>query len=130
MESIMTIRTLHDEDGPSWPEVLTSAPLLVLYKHSPVCMTSSLARPAVHAFHKAMPQVPVYQVDVITERGLAHRIAGDLQVHHESPQVIVVRDGRPIWHTSHFAIKAAALLTQVDLARRAQHADVGHPQPA
>lgn len=126
----MTIRMFHEGEGASWPEVLASAPLLVLYKHSSACMTSSLARAEIVALHKAMPELPLYQIDVIAERGLAHRIAGDLQIRHESPQVILVRDGRVLWHTSHFAIKTATLMSQIERARRGQDAAAGHPQPA
>jgi bacillithiol system protein YtxJ len=117
----MPIRIFDDVGGADWPTVLESAPLLVLYKHSPVCMTSAVARKEIRALHKALPDVPVYQLDVIRERGLSQRVAAALQVRHESPQVLLIRNGRPVWHTSHFGIKAATLITQVERAQRARH---------
>ncbi|MEZ4412183.1 MAG: bacillithiol system redox-active protein YtxJ [Gemmatimonadales bacterium] len=113
----MTILRLDDPGTPPWPAVLESAPMLVLYKHSPICMTSSVAHSEIRALHQSLPSLPIYLVDVIRDRGLAHRIAGDLQVRHESPQVLVIRDGRVAWHTSHFAIKAGALLAQIERLR-------------
>jgi len=110
----VTIQRLGDPGVLPWPEVLGSASLLVLYKHSPICMTSSVAQSEIRALHKALPALPIYQIDVVHERGLAHRMAADLQVRHEGPQVLVIRDGRVAWHTSHFAIKAATLLAQID----------------
>ncbi len=118
----MTIQQLGDPDVPPWPEVLRSAPLLVLYKHSPICMTSSVARSEIRTLHKARPTLPIYQVDVIRERGLAHRMAADLQVRHESPQVLVILEGRVVWHTSHFAIKAGTLLAQIDRVQQRDEA--------
>jgi len=115
----MTIGIFNDIGGAAWPAVLESAPLLVLYKHSPVCMTSAVAQSEIRALHKALPDVPVYQLDVIRERGLSHRIAAALQVRHESPQVLLIQSGRPVWHTSHFEIKAATLIAQVARAKRA-----------
>lgn len=114
----MTILRCDDPGVPPWPEVLESAPLLVLYKHSPICMTSSVAQSEIRALHKALPTLPIYHVDVIRDRGLAHRMAADLQVRHESPQVFLIRDGRVAWHTSHFAIKAGTLVAQVERIRQ------------
>jgi bacillithiol system protein YtxJ len=114
----VTIHKFDETGGPSWPEVLESAPVLVLYKHSPVCMTSSFAQREIKALHKALPALPIYQVDVIHDRGLAHRMAADLQVRHESPQVVVVRDGRAVWYTSHFAVKVGTLLKQIERAQQ------------
>ncbi len=86
-------------------------------------MTSSVARSEVRALQAALPTLPIYQIDVIRDRGLAHRMAADLQVRHESPQVFIIRDGHVVWHTSHFAIKASTLLTQVDRVRHMHSAE-------
>lgn len=118
----MTIQKLGEPDSLPWPDVLGSGPLLVLYKHSPICMTSSVAQWQLKALHKALPAIPIYQVDVIRDRGLAHRMAADLEVRHESPQVFVIRNGRVVWHTSHFAIKAATLLTQIERVQQMHEA--------
>lgn len=113
----MTINLLSETGNHAWPGVLTSAPLLLIYKHSPVCGASAAAGTEVGTLRAAAPQVPVYQVDVIHQRGLSAAIAADLGVGHESPQVILIRDGRPVWHTSHFRIKAATLVEEVARAR-------------
>lgn len=122
----MTIWKFDDPGCPAWPDLLETAPLIVLYKHSPACMTSSVAQREIIALNKTRPDIPIYQVDVIHSRALAHRIAADLQVRHESPQVLVVRDGRAAWHTSHFAVKAAALVAQIERMEQA-HATMPPP---
>ncbi len=123
----MAGHTIHETSSPDWPELLGSTDLFMLYKHSSACMTSSVARSEVHAFHNSMPGIPIHQVDVIADRRLAHRIAADLQVRHESPQVILIHEGRPIWHTSHFAIKATTLVEQATRAFRLVDGAVRRP---
>ena len=48
-------------------------------------------------------------VDVTRGQELTHAIAERTGVRHESPQVIVLRDGKASWHASHFAITAKAV---------------------
>lgn len=115
----MSIMHLAESGDHTWPNVLATAPLLVIYKHSPTCGVSTTARTEIAALGHAIPDVPIYQVDVIHQRGLSAAIAADLGVGHESPQVILVCDGKAVWNTSHFRIKAASLVTEIARTREA-----------
>ena len=64
-------------------------------------------------FIRRRPEVPVYLVDVLGQRLLSQRIAGDLSIRHESPQAIVLRRGAPLWHASHYDVTADALAKEV-----------------
>jgi monothiol bacilliredoxin len=55
-------------------------------------------------------------VTVQTHRALSNAIAQKLGVRHETPQALLVRNGRVVWSASHFRVTAAA----VDDAIRAQ----------
>ncbi len=79
---------------------VTEAEVAVLFKHSPTCATSWFAQRQVDAFVAANPSVPVYTVSV-RNRELAKEIATRTNVRHESPQVIVFRQGQVVAHTSH-----------------------------
>ncbi|HSB70340.1 MAG TPA: monothiol bacilliredoxin BrxC family protein [Candidatus Methylomirabilis sp.] len=57
--------------------------------------------------------VPVFLVDVLSQRPLSRRIAADLGIRHESPQAILLRAGRPLWHASHYDVTADALAKEV-----------------
>jgi bacillithiol system protein YtxJ len=46
---------------------------------------------------------------VLENRRLSNTIASRFGVRHESPQAIVLRDGRPYWNASHWAITTDAL---------------------
>lgn len=87
---------------------LLAAPIAVLYKHSPICATSGFAYEQMLAFRRQC-QVPVYLVDVVKHRPLSRTLAERLGVTHASPQAIILREGVPAWHRSHFDIEAEAM---------------------
>lgn len=101
---------LKTDDG--WERIL-GEDRVVIYKHSPICPLSALALPHIRRFEKQWPDVPVYQVNVILRRKLAGRIAEDLGVRHESPQVIVVTGGKPSWHASHSDVTTEGLVAAI-----------------
>lgn len=87
---------------------LLTAPLAVLFKHSPICPTSGVAYEEMVLFRRRS-QVPVYIVDVLRHRSLSRALAERIGVAHASPQAIVLQDGVAAWHASHFAVQADAL---------------------
>lgn len=93
------------------------ASLAVIYKHSPYCGTSRRAALEVQRFLEEYPDIPVYIVDVVGERSLSAEIATRLGVRHESPQVILVRDGGAAWDVSHGGITAAAIAREAGSRR-------------
>ena len=86
-------KQLHDE--------FATQEFVVLYKHSPLCGLCDIAIAEVNAFVDANPDVPVWMVDVISQRPMSQRLAAMLDVEHESPQVIMVRRGESVWNGSH-----------------------------
>lgn len=84
---------------------------VLIFKHSTTCPISAAAHRQWSAF-LASPeaeQVGHAWVRVIEERPLSLALAAQLGVEHQSPQAIVVRNRRAVWHTSHHAITAEAL---------------------
>jgi len=76
----------------------------VIYKHSTRCNVSDDALVEVKGFLDRHPDIPVYYVDVLENRSVSNHIANDLKIRHKSPQVIVMRNGSPVWDVSHFQI--------------------------
>ena len=95
-------------------EPLLEEPVALLYKHSPLCGTSAAAAREVRSFVRDNPDVPVYMVDVIRDRPVAREAARRLAVRHESPQVLVLREGEVVWSGSHGAVTARALQRELD----------------
>ena len=103
----MATETLHDLAA--WRAALARHPLVVLFKHSPVCPVSAAALDEWRAFTAAHPAVPTLFVDVIADRPVARGLAQECGVPHASPQAIAFRNGRVAWHASHGAITAESL---------------------
>ena len=85
---------------------VVALPAALLLKHGARCPISANARTEVAAFAKSNPSVPVYSLDVTEHGDLSRDIAQSLGVHHESPQLFLLREGRAAWHTEHYDINA------------------------
>ena len=91
-------------------------PLVLLYKHSPICPLSLRAHNEVTHFSTEHPTIPVYIVDVIAHRSLSMRLAAETGVQHQSPQVILMRKGEPVWNTSHMGVRSSRIESQLKKA--------------
>ncbi|HET7095582.1 MAG TPA: monothiol bacilliredoxin BrxC family protein [Thermomicrobiales bacterium] len=76
----------------------------LLYLHDPWCPISSRAIRQLEALGG-----PIEMVDVEAHPDLASTIETMTGIRHESPQAIVLRDGKPVWSASHFAITTDAV---------------------
>ena len=66
----------------------------------------------VEAFLRQHPNLTAFTVDVRAQRPLSQLIAARSGVRHESPQIILLRRGVPIWSASHRDITTDALSSQ------------------
>jgi bacillithiol system protein YtxJ len=76
------------------------APVIV-FKHSQTCGASWFAE---SSLAEGPWPVPVRRLVVQRQRALSARLAERLGVRHESPQALVLVDGRVAWHTSHAGV--------------------------
>lgn len=96
-----------DPVPPAQLEAMLSAPVAVLFKHSTRCPLSATARAELGRAH--LPGVPFALLDVIAQRAASEALAERVEVRHASPQVLVLRDGRVVWHASHGRVTASAV---------------------
>ena len=75
----------------------------VIFKHSTRCSISSVAKGRLDRA-SAPPGSDFYFLDLIRFRSLSNKIAEMFKVHHESPQVLVIRNGECVYDESHMAI--------------------------
>lgn len=78
---------------------------VVLFKHSTRCSISAMALNRLENDWdiEADVCVPVY-IDLIAYRDISNKIANDLQITHQSPQVLVVKEGKCVYTSSHSQI--------------------------
>lgn len=86
----------------------------VIFKHSVTCGTSAMAMEEVRDLLDGPAfDADFYLVQVQQARVVSRAVEAQLGTRHESPQVLVVVDGRVVWHASHFRVTAAAVLAAV-----------------
>lgn len=82
----------------------------VIYKHSTRCSLSSLAQ---HRLEKGWAHdgfsVHPYFLDLIAHREVSSLVAERFGVIHQSPQLLLIRNGRCVYHASHLDINAKSL---------------------
>ncbi|WP_155592557.1 bacillithiol system redox-active protein YtxJ [Lysinibacillus cavernae] len=93
----------------NWKEILErsrSKACLVL-KFSMTCISSISA---LKEFKALATDLPKYLVIVQMDRVVSNAIACDIQVKHESPQLLILQDGKGIWQATHYKIKQPLLV--------------------
>jgi bacillithiol system protein YtxJ len=74
---------------------------VVLFKHSVTCPISS------DVYHEVSnADVDVNLVIVQTARPISNAIAERTGIRHESPQAIILRDGKAVYNASHYDVSA------------------------
>ena len=83
---------------------------IAIFKHSSRCGTSSMAlRQFEKQFSLENKNVKLYFLDLISFRDVSNEIAIRFQVFHQSPQLIILKEGNTIHHSSHYQIDAGLL---------------------
>lgn len=72
---------------------------VMIFKHSTTCPISS-------GVYQMVSQVDadVYLVVVQKARNVSNYIAEKTGIRHESPQTLVIKDGEPVYHASHYDV--------------------------
>jgi bacillithiol system protein YtxJ len=85
---------------------------VVLLKHSATCGISSGVFREV-----SLVAADVNVVVVQSHRDISNAISARTGVRHESPQAIVLRDGKPVYHASHYDIEAGHIEASLNLSK-------------
>lgn len=83
----------------------------VIFKHSKRCSTSSMIKNRLER-SAIPPEIDCHFLDLITYRALSNKIAEELDVRHESPQVLLIQNGECIYHENHSAIYMEEIAAQ------------------
>lgn len=84
---------------------------VVIFKHSTRCSISSMAKNRLDR-EDAPADVKFYYLDLIAYRALSNKIAEVFQVHHESPQVLLIKNGECTYDESHNGISMSEIEEQ------------------
>jgi len=80
---------------------------VALFKHSTRCSVSLMAKKTVERFWDL--DIDAYYLDLLSHRDVSTAIADQLEVYHQSPQMILVKEGKAIYDASHGSIDVDAM---------------------
>ena len=88
---------------------------VLIFKHSTRCSVSraALDRLERNWSPEGLNEVQPYFLDLITHRAISNRIAEDFHVAHESPQVLIIRNGQSVYDRSHFDIDFKSIQQEI-----------------
>lgn len=88
----------------------------VILKHSTTCPVSFNALDEYNDYLQAEPneQIDYTLVKVRESRPVSNKIEADLDVKHESPQIISIRNKASYWSATHWAVTKAHMTAVLD----------------
>jgi bacillithiol system protein YtxJ len=86
----------------------------VIFKHSTTCSISNMAFSRFERA-EAPDRIDFYYLDLLNFRAISKEIAEKFQVHHESPQVLLIKNGECTYDESHYGIMMDELIEQAGL---------------
>ena|ERR1700730_18470409 len=81
----------------------------VIFKHSTRCGISSVAKSRLEKWQPT-EDFDFYYLDLIRHRTLSDIVAKQFHVFHESPQVLVIKNGQCVYDESHLGISLQDIL--------------------
>ena len=88
---------------------------VVIFKHSTRCSISAMAWDRLQRNWKREDsgKLSPYFLDLISYRQISDAISKEFGVAHESPQVIIIKEGKAVYNNSHMGINYQEILSQV-----------------
>lgn len=83
--------------------------LQLIFKHSTRCIISKMALKNFESDFLLNDVIDAYYLDLITYRDISNKIADDFETTHQSPQILLIKDGVVVYNESHEGIDASVL---------------------
>jgi len=86
---------------------------VVIFKHSTRCSISRMALKQFENEFDLEGSVTTYFLDLLNHRDISNEIATRFEVYHQSPQLLLIKEGKSIYDASHSDIDAVELKGRV-----------------
>ncbi|CAN5416096.1 bacillithiol system redox-active protein YtxJ [soil metagenome] len=84
----------------------------IIFKHSTRCSISMMVKKSFELdWDRLTGTITIYFLDLIKYRELSSKIAEDFHVYHESPQLLVIKDGECVLDQSHGSVSVEEALS-------------------
>lgn len=87
----------------------------VIFKHSTRCSISKMALSRLER-NEPVEGIDFHILDLLQHRLLSNKIAEDFKIAHESPQVLLIDNGKCIYDASHSAISMEEIAEHINQA--------------
>ncbi len=96
-------------------KALSEAKPVMIFKHSTRCSISSMSLDRLLRKWKDVDneKVTPYFLDLIASRDLSDLVAKEFRVAHESPQVLLIKNGQAVYNNSHYGIAYADIMGKI-----------------
>lgn len=110
-EKLMPWKELTTVDQLNVIEGLSKGKTQVIFKHSTRCGISSMVMNQFVSAYDVDANLDLYYLDLLSYRDVSNETGFKFQVMHQSPQLIIIKNGVAVTHASHGAIN------EIDLSR-------------
>lgn len=86
---------------------------VLIFKHSTRCIISKMALKNFESDFLLHDVIDAYFLNLISYRNISNEIADVFAVEHQSPQILVIKDGVAVYAASHESIDANVLMKLV-----------------
>jgi bacillithiol system protein YtxJ len=89
--------------------MLSNEKPVIIFKHSTRCSISRMALKQFENEFDLKDEVEVYLLDLLEHRDISNEIATRFNVYHQSPQLLLIKEGKSVYDVSHSDIDAGEL---------------------
>lgn len=87
---------------------------VVIFKHSTRCSISAMAKSRLDTSWDFDEELPRFYLDLISYREISNIIAERFDVQHESPQILIIKNGVCVYNASHMSISVNSLHAELE----------------
>ena len=87
---------------------------VIIYKHSSRCGLSAMTENKLEeGWELLQPKVKLYFLDLIRDREVSKSVAERFNVRHQSPQILIIKNGICVYNSSHYEINVKTILENI-----------------
>ena len=87
----------------------------VIFKHSPTCGLSAMAFESIREFlQQSETSANWFLLSVRASREVSAAVTARFGIRHESPQALVLSEGKVVWHGSHYRATPTAIVAALE----------------
>jgi bacillithiol system protein YtxJ len=88
-----------------------------IFKHSTRCSISGIAKNRIEAQLSTLSvQADLYYLDLLSYRSISNLVSEIFKVPHESPQLLLIKNGECVFEESHLGIQSEEIRLQIQQA--------------